>query len=181
MSHYRRSLTGGATFFFTVNTYQRQAILTLPDVRTALREAINHVRETMPFSVDAWVLLPDHLHTIWTLPANDAAYGKRWGIIKAHVSRCCAHMVEGTTPRNQSRAKRRERNLWQRRFWEHQIRDDLDYQRHVDYIHYNPVKHGLVKQAVDWPYSTFHQHVSHGVYDEDWGVDPGLVGIDIGE
>ena len=173
---------GGATFFFTVNTYHRQTILTHPDVRTALREAIFHVRETMPFLVEAWVLLPDHLHAIWTLPANDAAYGKRWGIIKAHVSRRCAHLIQGVIPRSESRISRRESVLWQRRFWEHQIRDDLDYQRHVDYIHFNPVKHGLVTQAADWSYSTFHRYVRQGVYGDDWGIDPKMLNaVDVGE
>ncbi|MEO6024852.1 MAG: transposase [Burkholderiales bacterium] len=182
MSRYRRSLTGGATYFFTVNTYQRQTILTHPDVRSALRDAIQYVRETMPFFVDAWVLLPDHLHTIWTLPEGDAAYGKRWGMIKAHVSGKCAHVVEAKTPRNESRIKRREGILWQRRFWEHQIRDDLDYQRHVDYIHFNPVKHGLVTRVADWPHSTFHRYVKHGVYREDWALDRTIMGtIAMGE
>ena len=175
MSRYRRSLAGGATFFFTVNTYRRRNILTHPDVRLALRNGIEHVRERMPFTIDAWVLLPNHLHAIWTLPPNDAAYEKRWGIIKAYVSGQCATLVNDGAARSTSRIKRRENDFWQRRFWEHQIRDEHDYERHVDYIHYNPVKHGLVKQAAQWPYSTFHQFAGRGVYAETWGVDPGSV------
>ena len=181
MSRYRRSLAGGATFFFTVNTYRRRNILTHPDVRLALRNGIEHVRERMPFTIDAWVLLPNHLHAIWTLPQNDAAYGKRWGIIKAHVSGQCATLVNDDAARSTSRIKRRENDFWQRRFWEHQIRNEHDYERHVDYIHYNPVKHGLVKQAAQWPYSTFHQFAGRGVYAETWGVDPGSVSGGAGE
>ena len=98
MSRYRRSLAEGATYFFTVNTYRRKKLLTHPDVRTTLHEAIERVREQMPFTIDAWVLLPDHLHAIWTLPKDDAAYGKRWGMIKAQVSRGCAHLTNGTPP-----------------------------------------------------------------------------------
>jgi putative transposase len=112
MSRYRRSLTGGASFFFTVNTYQRRTILTHPEVRAVLRDAIERVRESMPFTIDAWVLLPDHLHAIWTLPENDAHYGKRWGVIKARVSGCCEHLVAGATARSASRIKRRETDFW---------------------------------------------------------------------
>ena len=181
MSRYRRSLTEGATFFFTVNTYRRRKLLTHAEVRMALRHAINGVREQLPFTIDAWVLLPDHLHTIWTLPRDDAAYGKRWGIIKAYVSRGCAHLAKGDVTRGMSRIKRREIDFWQRRFWEHQIRDDSDYERHVDYIHYNPVRHGLVARAAQWPYSTFHRYTGNGVYPQDWGNDPGEVVGNAGE
>jgi putative transposase len=125
--------------------------------------------------------LPDHLHAIWTLPENDAAYGKRWGIIKAHVSRRCAHVVADAAARRASRIKRRESDFWQRRFWEHQIREQPDYKRHVDYIHYNPVRYGLVKQVAQWPYSTFHRYVKRGVYPETWSADPGTLGDEAGE
>lgn len=133
---------------------------------------------TMPFTIDAWVLLPDHLHAIWTLPKDDAAFGKRWGIIKAHVSRKCALLIDTSVARNASRVIRRESDFWQRRFWERQIRDERDYERHVDYIHYNPVKHKLVNRVADWPHSTFHQYVGRGVYANSWGLDPGRVGGD---
>ncbi|MEQ1775674.1 MAG: transposase [Burkholderiales bacterium] len=180
MSRYRRSLTEGATFFFTVNTYRRKKLLTHPEVRASLHEAIKHVRKQIPFTIDAWVLLPDHLHAIWTLPKDDSAYGKRWGMIKAQVSRCCAHVADDSA-RSASRIKRHERDFWQRRFWEHQIRDERDFERHVDYVHYNPVKHGLVTQVSQWPYSTFHRYINHGVYPQDWGGDPGEVVGDAGE
>ena len=179
MSRYRRSLAEGATYFFTVNTYRRKNLLTYPEVRAVLHDAIGRVRTDMPFTIDAWVLLPDHLHAIWTLPGGDAAYGKRWGIIKAQVSSLCAHLVAPS--RAMSHIKRHEIDFWQRRFWEHQIRDDLDFERHVDYVHYNPLKHGLVKQVAQWPYSTFHRYVNDGVYPHSWSVDPGKVNGDAGE
>ena len=181
MSRYRRSLATGASFFFTVNAYRRRSVLTHPDVRAALRADIADVRQALPFRIDAWVLLPDHLRAIWTLPENDALYGKRWGLIKAHVSRCCADLVNGGIDRGASRVRRREAGLWQRRFWEHQIRDEFDFECHVNYIHYNPVKHGLAARAADWPYSTFHRYVKRGILPADWAADPGEVIGDAGE
>jgi putative transposase len=181
MSRYRRSTTPGATFFFTVATYKRQPILTQPHVRAALRDAIEQVRGRLPFLIDAWVLLPDHLHAIWTLPRDDAAYGKRWGMIKSYVSRRCEHLLIPVETRSASRIKRREADFWQRRFWEHQIRDDRDFERCVDYIHYNPVKHRLVPRVKEWPYSTFHQYVSRGLYAENWSTDPGVVDAGVRE
>ncbi len=181
MSRYRRSLAKSASFFFTVNAYRRRPVLTHPDVRAALRAAIANVRNALPFRIDAWVLLPDHLHAIWSLSDNDALYGKRWGLIMAQVSRVCAHLVIGDVDRSASRVRRREADLWQRRFWEHQLRDDVDFERHVNYIHYNPVRHGLVTRAVDWPYSTFHRFVGRGILPNDWAVDPGEVTGDAGE
>jgi len=135
----------------------------------------------MPFTIDAWVLLPDHLHAIWTLPQDDAACGKRWGIIKAHVSRQCASQVTSRTVRAVSRLKRNEHDFWQRRFWEHQIRDEKDFAQRVDYIHFNPVKHGLVPAVAQWPHSTFHRFVVKGLYPTDWGLDPGKVAGSGGE
>lgn len=169
MSRYRRSRANGATFFFTVITYQRSPILTEPDMRAALRHAIQEVRRQHPFTAHGWVLLPDHMHCIWELPSGDAAFGKRWGLIKASVGRYCRHRPQ-LHDRNSSRAKRHEATLWQRRFWEHQIRDEKDFASHMDYIHWNPVKHGYVRRAMDWPYPTFHRYVRSGVYPADWGV-----------
>ena len=125
MSRYRRSNVAGATYFFNVATYQRKPVLIRADVRVAMRDAIEQVREKLPFTIDASVLLSDHLHAIWTLPPGDAAFGKRWGMIKAHVSRSCAYLIETHEPRSASRIKRREIDFWQRRFWEHQIRDEI--------------------------------------------------------
>ena len=174
-------ILSGATYFFTIVTYLRQPILTKSKVRIALRDAIETVREKLPFTIDAWVLLPDHLQAIWTLPENNTAFGKRWGMIKAHVSRSCGDLIEQPEPRSASRIKRREIDFWQRRFWEHQIRDDADFERCVDYIHYNPVKHRLVKNVKDWPYSTFHRYVNRGDYAQNWSVDPGTVIANLGE
>lgn len=168
MSRYRRSNATGATFFFTVVTHRRQRILTDAPVRLALRDAIRHVRAQWPFAIDAWVLLPDHLHCIWTLPLNDADFGRRWGCIKRLATRAVAAEYARPECRTASRIARRESTIWQRRFWEHQIRDDADYAAQMDYLHYNPVKHGLVTTVADWPHSTFHRLVRAGVYAADW-------------
>jgi len=175
MADYRRSKIAGGTFFFTVVAYERRPILTTKVVRTALREAIQQARTTLPFQIDAWVLLPDHLHCVWALPEGDANFSARWAIIKRRVSGACA--AEINTPRSDSGHKRNKRAFWQRRFWEHQIRDDVDMARHLDYIHWNPVKHGLVKAVKDWPYSSFHKYVSQGVYPSDWGGSE-IVGVE---
>lgn len=169
MPNYRRASVAGGTFFFTVNTFRRLPVLTEAPVRTALREAIRRTREEHPFDIEAWVLLPDHLHCIWTLPAEDADFSVRWSKIKRYVSKECGASF-GAKELSDSRNKRHESGLWQRRFWEHQIRDGADFARHVDYIHWNPVKHGLVGRACEWPYSTFHRFVRDGVYAQDWGL-----------
>lgn len=170
MSHYRRSDTAGATYFFTVVTYKRRRFLCDDDVSAALRDAINKVRERHPFQIDAWILLPDHLHTIWTLPPNDANFALRWQQIKRYVSNQCGRRLHEDALMNASKHKHRESTLWQRRYWEHQIRDELDYQRHMDYLHYNPVKHGLCERAADWPYSSFQRYFKNGIYDENWAA-----------
>ncbi|MES2352898.1 MAG: transposase [Pseudomonadota bacterium] len=169
MSRYRRTSVAGATYFFTVVTYRRQQILCDELVRHALRDAIETVRLTRPFAIDAWVLLPDHLHCIWTLPDNDADFSTRWMMIKRRVSLAWHANYYRTELMNESKRKHRESTLWQRRFWEHQLRDDDDFIRHVDYIHFNPVKHGYAKRVADWRYSTFHRYVRDGIYASDWG------------
>lgn len=175
MSRYRRAHAAGACHFFTVVTYRRRAILCDDEVRRALREAVLLARKQRPFSIDSWVLLPDHLHCIWTLPSGDVDYSSRWSIIKRKASILCSENYKHTEWLTPSRQKHRESTLWQRRFWEHRIRDETDFMRHADYIHYNPVKHGWCNQVSEWPYSTFHRYVARGVYPEDWGgVDPGL-------
>lgn len=149
MSHYRRANTTGATYFFTIVTFQRRSFLCDDDVRAALRYAIINVRERHSFQIDAWVLLPDHLHAIWTLPPDDADFAMRWQQIKRHVTQQCGQRLHKPQLLNDSKRKHRESTLWQRRYWEHQIRDEADYQCHMDYVHYNPVKHGLVPRAID--------------------------------
>ncbi len=169
MPNYRRSTLSGATYFFTVVTHRRQPILVNPESRTALRQVIEKVRQQHPFTIDAWVLLPDHMHCLWTLPESDADYSRRWGMIKAGFTKRVKPLFQRDAWVGRSRQRHREGTIWQRRFWEHQIRDEVDFQRHVDYIHFNPVKHGLVAEVNAWPYSTFHRYVREGIYSEDWG------------
>jgi putative transposase len=174
MPRYLRPRTAEGIFFFTIVTFGRRKILTLDMSRQILSNAIKEVQAQYPFSIEAWVLLPEHLHAIWTLPNGDTDYSKRWGLIKAKFSKEGKPFFHAEQSANSSRIKRRETTIWQRRFWEHAIRDDTDFQKHVDYIHYNPVKHGLVAQVGDWPYSTFHRYVREGFYPENWGEDISL-------
>ena len=167
MPDYRRIKTPGATFFFTVNLERREGNQMLVEHVDLLRATIRGVREAHPFVIDAMVVLPEHLHCIWTLPDGDADYATRWGLIKAGFSR----RLPSVERRSQSREKRGERGIWQRRYWEHWIRDDLDFSRHVDYIHWNPVKHGWVERVADWPYSSFHRYVRGGLLPVDWAQD----------
>jgi putative transposase len=166
MSNYRRAREDGATYFFTVVTHRRQPILKRPDVLDSLRDAFRCVQQTKPFKLEAVVILPDHLHAIWILPPGDAKFGQRWGMIKRHVSKAMSKAI--SCPVSDSMRARREFGIWQRRFWEHLIRDDEDYARHMDYIHYNPVKHGYVESPADWPHSSFQKCVERGIYPMDW-------------
>jgi len=175
MSNYRRAHEGGATYFFTVVTDHRQPILTRPDVLDALRNAFRKVQQTRPFGLDAIVILPDHLHAIWTLPHGDADFGVRWGMIKRFVTK--AVVSPGLIPVSDLMKARRESGLWQRRFWEHLIRDDEDYARHMDYIHYNPVKHGHVDRPVDWVHSSFQRCVERGIYPQNWAAGSAIEGV----
>lgn len=143
MPNYRRAKMKGGTYFFTVVTYRRQKILSLPESRRALRDVISEVKKKHSFKIEAWVLLPDHIHCIWTLPRDDFDFSKRWGLIKAKFSKRVKDLFYREAWLNDSKRKHREATIWQRRFWEHQIRDDNDFELHVDYIHYNPVKHWL--------------------------------------
>lgn len=174
MPDYRRAHIPGGTYFFTVNTFHREVVLTEDRIRLAMRRGIELARYSHPFVIEAWVLLPNHLHCIWKLPPGDADFSVRWAIIKRHVTKEVGASGRSTSRPGASREKRREGAVWQRRFWEHTVRDDADYRTHVDYIHWNPVKHGYVKQVRDWPYSTFHRFAAKGVYPEDWaGIDEG--------
>jgi putative transposase len=180
MSRYRRATTPGSSYFFTVVTYRRQPILCNEKIRNALHTAIESVRTSRPFVIDAWVLLPDHLHCVWTLPDGDADFSTRWMKIKRAVSLACGEEYRRDDWVTASKLKHRESTIWQRRYWEHQIRDEEDFARHVDYIHFNPVKHGHVQYAVDWQYSTFHRYVRDGVYERDWAgvMDSEVMGYD---
>jgi putative transposase len=163
MVRYRRNFLAGGTFFFTATLADRQSS-TLVDNIDLLRRAFRVTRHERPFAVDAAVVLPDHLHVVMTLPADDADFPGRWKRFKSLFTRFVAArgiIVE--------RNRRGEYSLWQRRFWEHTIRDETDLVRHIDYVHYNPVKHNLVLQVSDWPHSSFHRYARAGVLPNDWG------------
>lgn len=174
MPNYRRTRTTGGTYFFTVVTGERRKILTAPESRLALRNAINTARLQYPFIVEAWVLFPEHLHCIWTLPEGDKDYSKRWGLIKAGFSKQMRKTLHDDARLTGSKQMHRETTIWQRRFWEHSIRDEEDFRQHMDYVHYNPLRHGLVTHVKDWPYSTFHRYAAMGVYPENWGRNVAL-------
>ena len=160
MPNYRRAHQG-PTFFFTVVTHRRQPLLCEPSVRQILRTVTLELRAQRPFEIDAWVLLPDHMHCIWTLPEGDLDYSARWGWLKKEVTkriRMRPAIAGSARP-----------SPWQKRFWEHRIRDTADYANHCDYIHFNPVRHRLVRQVSEWPWSTFHRFVSRGIYADTWG------------
>jgi len=169
MTAYRRNFVAGSTYFFTVVTHQRRPILTSDFARTALRNAMSDVRQRRPFEVVAIVLLPDHLHAIWTLPSDDADFSTRWRQIKTLFSR--EWLRTGGVEANQSHSRKAkgELGVWQRRYFEHTCRDENDLKRCVDYVHVNPLKHGLVEKVCDWPWSSFHRYVDQGEYSADWG------------
>src|SRR5581483_6024243 len=174
MPRYIRSFVPGGTFFFTVVLLDRRQGFLVDRIET-LREAFAAVREKRPFTIDAAVVLPDHLHCIWTLPLGDANFSGRWHAIKAAFSRS---MPKGERLSARRRAKG-ERGVWQRRFWEHTIRDERDFERHADYIHYNPVKHGHTRRVAAWPHSTFHRYVQNGVYAPDWDASDEVQKLDL--
>ena len=163
MSRYRRSRVGSATYFFTVKIATAGSDL-LVDHVAELRTAYSNVIREYPVETIAICILPDHLHAIWRLPADDDDYPSRWRRIKAEFSRS----LPSGFVRSDSKVRKGELGIWQRRFWEHRIRDDVDLLNHVHYVHFNPVKHGLVRRVIDWPYSTFHRDVRRGLFPEDW-------------
>jgi putative transposase len=160
---YRRNLVPGGTFFFTVNLLDRRSNLLVARI-DVLREAVRQARSRAPFEIDAWVVLPDHLHCIWTLPTGDADFPCRWRAIKTSFSKA----LPADEWRSSVMTGRGERGIWQRRYWEHTIRDERDFAAHMDYTHFNPVKHGLVEHAADWPYSSFRRCVASGSYPAGW-------------
>lgn len=168
--NYRRNIFPGGTFFLTVVTYRRRPWLVLEAARLALRQAIRTTRQKHPFEIDAIVLLPDHFHCIWTLPIGDSRFSLRMRLIKTSVSKNFELPTSMAGEMTVSRHKRKESIHWQRRFWEHTIRDNDDFRRHCDYIHYNPVKHGYCAAPKDWRFSSFHRYVRLDVYDIDWGA-----------
>jgi putative transposase len=166
----------GGRYFFTVNLAERRLRL-LTEHIGLLRSAVRETKARHPFAVEAIVVLPDHLHAIWALPEGDCDFASRWRLIKSAFSRA---LPQGERISNSRRSKG-ERGIWQRRYWEHTLRDDRDVARHMDYIHFNPVKHGHVAQVKDWPYSSFHRMVRLGVYPADWAGDSGDTGSTFGE
>ena len=169
MSEYRRWGVEGGTYFFTLVTHLRRPILTTELGRRCLRSAIDAIRRRRPFEIPAIVLLPDHLHAIWTLPSGDSDYSTRWRLIKSRFTQSFLASGGAEASVSPSRRKRQERGIWQRRAWEHSIRDEHDFDRHFDYIHWNPMKHGLVQTPREWMWSTFHRWVEFGVYEAEWG------------
>ncbi len=168
MPQFIRADIPGATCFFTVNTYGRRAIFERSTARALLREAIKRTRSVWPFEVDAFVLLPDHLHCMWTLPEGDHDFSTRWRKIKECFTR--SFIERGGTAWKISTGQQRkgQRGVWQQRFWEHVVRDDLDYENHMNYIHFNPIKHGHTRCAHAWAWSTFHKWVQRGAYHANW-------------
>ncbi|MGD8710422.1 MAG: transposase, partial [Ectothiorhodospiraceae bacterium] len=155
----------GGSYFFTVVTNRRFPLFQAPEAVRLFRSSLRRVMRERPFRIDAIVLLPDHLHCVWTLPTQDSDFSTRWRLVKYRFS------LDWKARSNVARSalSKREKGIWQRRFWEHAIRDEEDLRRHVDYIHYNPVKHGFVSRPGDWAWSSFSRYVDRGVYAPDWG------------
>jgi len=170
MPNYRRLGVPGGTYFFTVNLRERQRGLLVKHI-DLLRGAFRITRAARPFHLVAIAVLPDHLHCVWRLPQGDGDNARRWAQIKGGFSRG----LPANAHRSSSRVDRRESGIWQRRYWEHLIRDEDDLRRHVDYVHINPVKHGHAVRAVDWPHSSFQRWMARGAYPENWAADPSAI------
>ena len=168
MPNYRRFYVPGGTYFFTIVTYQRQPIFANPENISRLRKAIATIKSEMPFTIIGAVVLPDHLHFIWQLPPGDTDYSKRIGKMKVLFTQSLPKSEIPQQANSVSRLKHRESNIWQRRFWEHTIRDEQDLENYLNYIHYNPVKHNLVSCPHLWQYSSFHYWVKNQLLDNDW-------------
>jgi putative transposase len=175
MSVYRRYFVAGGTYFFTVVTERRAPVFADDGARRLLGSVIRRCLARYPLEVVAIVLLPDHRHTIWTLPPGDSAYSERWRWIKREFTREWLANGGPEQTRRSTRLRERRRGIWQRRFWEHTIRDQDDLEVHFDYIHYNPVRHGLVARPRYWPWSSFHRWVRAGHYDVGWGAGAGKI------
>ncbi len=178
MPDYRRWYVPGGTFFFTLVTCDRRRFLADEPARTSLRRAIEEVRNKLPFEITAMVLLPDHLHAVLTLPADDNNYPLRWKRIKELFTRNYLTAGGSEVAPNASRQRSGERGVWQRRYWEHTVEDDDDLKQCVDYVHWNPKKHGYVSNVRDWPWSSFHRFIQAGEYTLDWGADDPCPGYD---
>lgn len=166
---YRRVFRPGGTYFFTAVTFNRKHIFIDEGSVELLRQAFRYTMVNHPFSIYAAIIMPDHIHMVWTLPADSDDYPTRWRLIKSYFSK--NYQPTTSDPVTDSRMLKGEKTIWQRRYWEHLIRDEEDLQRHVDYIHYNPVKHGLAKSPAVWKYSSIHSFIQSGIYPVDWGVN----------
>ena len=160
---YRRHRQAGGSYFITINLLNRKSQLLIEHI-DVLRQAFARVKQRHPFQIPAIVVLPEHLHFIMELPAGDDDFATRIMLIKQNFSR----HIPKTEVIQVSRYKKGERAIWQRRYWEHCIRDERDYEHHIHYIHINPVKHGWVKKASEWPYSSIHRYIAKGIYPKDW-------------
>ncbi len=169
MPNYRRFYVPGGIVFLTLVTYQRIPLFSHPENISRLRVAIAKIRDEKPFEITAAVILPDHLHFLWTLPPGDSNYSQRVSRLKVLLTQSLQEASLLSEDLSDSRQKHREKNVWQHRFWEHTIRDETDLEMHLDYIHYNPVKHGLVFCPHLWKYSSFHRWVEKEQYSADWG------------
>ena len=176
MPQYIRARIQGSIFFFTVVLADRRSNLLIDEI-DRFRNSYRVVQQGFPFETIAICVLPDHLHAIWAMPEGDADFSKRWSLIKSGFSRG----LHPSHSRSASKISKREKGIWQRRYWEHTIRDDADYERHVDYIHFNPVKHGYVTRVADWPHSSFHRYVERGLLAADWGGDMREISGSFGE
>jgi putative transposase len=165
MPQYIRAKMEGSVFFFTVVLAERPSDLLIEKVEL-LRRSYQIVQQRRPFETVAICILPDHIHAVWQLPNGDADFSTRWSLIKSGFSRGLE-----ARPKSASQITKREKGIWQRRYWEHAIRDDADLERHVDYIHFNPVKHGHVTRVADWPHSSYHRYIERGLLTPDWGGD----------
>ena len=170
MSDYRRYFVPGGTYFFTVVTENRSRLFAHRTARRLLGTVMRECVERLPLEVVAIVLLPDHLHALWTLPPGDARYSLRWQWIKREFTRRWLALGGSEQRRSDARRRERRRGVWQRRFWEHTIQDESDLEAHFDYIHYNPVKHGYVRRTYDWPWSSFRRWVREGHYAVNWAA-----------
>jgi len=175
--HYRRLYIPGATYFFTLVAYNRQKIFSNSENIQLLKKSIITVKNKHPFTIDAIVVLPEHMHFLLTLPDEDQDFSTRIRLVKSEFSRKCTTNVGWVKNElcsfepNKSRLLKQEKHIWQRRFWEHLIRNEKDFESHMNYIHYNPVKHGLAASPKDWQYSSFHHCVTKGFYNISWGSD----------
>lgn len=170
MRTYVRTRAKGGTYCFTVNLAERHGNTLLVDHIELLKQAFRQTRLERPFTMPGFVILPEHLHCLWTLPEGDHDFPTRWRLIKSRFSRA----LDQGERRSASRLRKNERGIWQRRYWEHLVRDDADFRRCLDYIHYNPVKHGHTDRVMDWPHSSFRNWVKQGVYPADWAAPVGI-------